>query len=157
MQSSFRCLTALAVVALASVAAEAAQTKPVLNIAQAKAVAAAAVAEARRLGAGGAISIVDDGGHLLYLERLDGTFPSAAIVATEKARSAAIFRKPTADFENAVRGGRNALLGVDVLTPLEGGIPIRIDDQVVGAIGISGAASAAQDAEIARIAAATLR
>ncbi|HYC56241.1 MAG TPA: heme-binding protein [Candidatus Binatia bacterium] len=148
---------AAAACALFSVPAVAGQTRPVLGLAEARTVAAEAAEQARQRNAGGAIAIVDDGGHLLYLERLDGTFPSAAVVATEKARSAATFRKPTADFENAVKGGRNALLGVDVLTPLEGGVPIYLEGQVVGAIGISGAASAAQDAEIARAAAAAVR
>ena len=65
---------------------------------------------------GGAIAIADAGGHLLYLERLDGTFPAAAAVSTEKARTAAIFQKPTSDFEDAIKAGRNALLGVSVMS-----------------------------------------
>jgi glc operon protein GlcG len=138
-------------------AATSAATKPTLSIDDAKRVAAAAVAEARRVGApGGAIAIVDDGGHLLYLERLDGTFPAAAAVATEKARTAAVFRKPTADFESAVNGGRVAFLGNHEATPLQGGVPLRIDGQVVGAIGVSGAASAGQDSELAAAGAASL-
>lgn len=142
----------LATAALATAAASA-QT---LTLARAKQIAASAAAEARRLSApGGAIAIVDAGGHLLYLERLDGTFPAAAAVSTEKARTAAIFQKPTADFEEAIRGGRNALLGVGVMTPLQGGVPIRVGGAVVGAIGVSGAASAQQDTEIAKAAAAS--
>ncbi len=126
-----------------------------LALAEAAAIGAAAAAEARRLGApGGAIAVVDDGGHLLYAERLDGTFPAAAAVSVEKARTAAIFRKPTADFENAIRGGRTALVAVDVMTPLQGGVPIAIAGQVVGAVGVSGAASAQQDEDIAKAAAA---
>lgn len=137
---------------LATVSAAApalAASKTALSIEAAKRVAAA-VAEARRVGApGGAIAIVDDGGHLLYLERLDGTFPAASGVATGKARTAAVFRRPTADFENAVNGGRVAFLGNHEATPLQGGIPLEIDGQVVGAIGVSGAASAQQDSELA--------
>jgi len=126
-----------------------------LTLARAKQIAATATAEAKRLGApGGAIAITDAGGHLLYLERLDGTFPAAATVSTEKARTAAIFQKPTSEFEDAIKGGRTALLGVNVMTPLQGGVPIRIGDAVVGAIGMSGAASAQQDNEIAKTAAA---
>jgi glc operon protein GlcG len=137
--------------------AAAAASKPALSSAEAKRVAAAAVAEAKRLGApGGAIAVVDDGGHLLYLERLDGTFPAASVVATEKARTAAVFRKETADFESAVNGGRVAFLGNQAATPLQGGVPIRIDGQVVGAIGVSGAASAQQDTELATAGAAAL-
>jgi len=142
----------LAAVALATPAASAQS----LALARAKQVAATAAAEAKRLAApGGAIAIVDAGGHLIYLERLDGTFPAAATVSTEKARTAAIFQKPTSEFEDAIKGGRAALLGVDVMTPLQGGVPIRISGVVVGAIGVSGAASAAQDTEIATAAAAS--
>jgi glc operon protein GlcG len=113
-------------------------------------VAAAAVAEARRIGApSGAIAVVDDGGHLLYLERLDGTFPAASRIAIEKARTAAVFRKQTADFETAVNGGRFAFVANEEALPLQGGIPILVDGQVAGAIGVSGAASAQQDTDLA--------
>jgi glc operon protein GlcG len=132
-------------------------TRPTLTNDAAKAVGNAAAAEARRLGSGGAFAVVDDGGHLVYLERLDGTFPAAAAVSIEKARTAAIFRKPTADFENAIRGGRTALVAVDVMTPLQGGVPIVVEGEVVGAIGVSGAASAQQDEDIAKAAVAVVR
>ena len=146
----------LACAALGAGAARAA-SKPALSIDEAKRVAAAAVAEAQRVGApSGAIAVVDDGGHLLYLERLDGTFPAASAVATDKARTAAVFRKETADFESAVNGGRFAFLGNHEATPLQGGVPIRIDGQVVGAIGVSGAASAQQDTELAKAGASAL-
>ena len=147
----------LALFALVAGAAFAA-TKQALSIDDAKRVAAAAVAEARRVRApSAAIAIVDDGGHLLYLERLDGTFPAASAVATEKARTAAVFRKATADFESAVNGGRFAFLGNHEATPLQGGIPLAIEGQVVGAIGVSGAASAQQDSELARAGAVALQ
>jgi glc operon protein GlcG len=124
-----------------------------LTLDGAKRVAAAAVEEARRLAApSGSIAVVDDGGHLLYLERLDNTFPAAATVATEKARTAAQFRRPTSGFEDAIKGGRLALLGVQVMTPLQGGVPVLVNGQVVGAIGVSGAASAQQDDDIAKAA-----
>jgi glc operon protein GlcG len=114
-------------------------------------VAAAAVDEAKRLAApGGALAIVDDGGHLLYLERLDDTFPAAATVAIEKARTAATFRRPTQVFEDAIKNGRVSLVAVDAMTPLQGGVPILSGGKVVGAIGVSGAASAQQDDDIAR-------
>src|SRR5262245_30887954 len=148
----FRHVLPLAAVALAAPSASAQS----LALAHAKQIAAVASAEAKRLKApGGAIAIVDAGGHLIYLERLDGTFPAAAAVSPAQARTAAIFQKPTSDFEDAIRGGRAALLGVDVMTPLQGGVPIRIGDAVVGAIGVSGAATAAQDTEIATAAAAS--
>jgi glc operon protein GlcG len=146
----------LAAVALGAGAAAAA-SKPALSLGEAQRVSHAAAAEARRLGApGAAIAVVDDGGHLLHLERLDGTFPAAAQVATEKARTAALFRRPTLDFENAVNEGRVAFLGNDAATPLQGGVPILVAGQVVGAIGVSGAASAAQDQVLAKLGAEAL-
>lgn len=143
------------VATVATIPAQAAQ-KRVLTLAEAKAVAAAAEAEAGRLQAGGAIAIVDDGGHLLCLVRLDDTFPAAAEVATEKARTAATFRRPTQVFEDAIRNGRQSLLAVSAMTPLQGGVPVVLEGQVVGAVGVSGAASAQQDTEIAVVAAAAL-
>ena len=132
-------------------------SRPTLGLEGAKRVAAAAAAEARRLNApGGAIAIVDDGGALLYLERLDRTFPAASPVAIEKARTAAQFRRPTRLFEDAIRNGRQALLGVAVMTPLQGGVPIVVGGEVVGAIGVSGAASAQQDDDIAQAASTAL-
>lgn len=141
---------------LASVLAQVAQKK-VLTLDGAKTIVAAAEAEARRLGAGGVIAVVDDGGHLLMLVRLDNTFPAGSAVSVEKARTAATFRKPTRDFEEAVKGGRTSLLAVSVMTPLQGGVPIVVDGQVVGAVGVSGAMSAQQDDDIARVAAAALK
>ena len=114
----------------------------------------AAVAE--RKAPGGAIAIVDEGGHLVLLERLDGTFPAASVVSTEKARTAAVFRTPTENLENAIHNGRSALLGVAVMTPLQGGVPLRAHGRVIGAVGVSGAASAAQDTEIADVIARSL-
>lgn len=128
-----------------------------MDLALAKQVASSAAEYAKRNGApGAAIAVVDAGGHLVYLERLDNTFPAAATVATEKARTAAVFQRPTKAFEDAVNSGRAALLGVQVMTPLEGGVPIVVSGHVVGAVGVSGAASAAQDEEIARAAAASV-
>lgn len=129
----------------------------VLTLAGAKLVAAAAAAEAKKNGAGGAIAVVDDGGSLIYLERLDSTFPAASIVSTEKARTAATFRKPTREFEEAIKNGRTSLVAVSAMTPLQGGVPIIVDGQVIGAVGVSGAMSAQQDDEIARAAAAVLK
>jgi glc operon protein GlcG len=127
-----------------------------LSLDGAKTVADAAAAEARKHNAGGAIAIVDTGGHLLYLARLDKTFPAASAVAIEKARTAATFRRPTRDFENAIKNGRTSLLGVSVMTPLQGGVPIVVDGEIAGAIGVSGATSAQEDDDIASIAAGAL-
>lgn len=127
--------------------------QPTLTLDGAKRVAAAAIAYARSHGApGGSIAVVDAGGHTLYLERLDGTFPAASDVSIGKARTALNFGKPTRGLEEAINKGRTALLPVaDVtwFTPLIGGVPIVIDGHVVGAIGVSGAKSQEQDEEVA--------
>lgn len=123
--------------------------KPVLTLEEARIAAAAAAAQARRVSApGGAIAVVDDGGHLVFLLRLDHTFPAAPDIATAKARTAALFRRPTKTLEDVIVGGRATLLNV-ADAPLQGGVPLLIGGQVVGAIGVSGAASAAQDTELA--------
>jgi glc operon protein GlcG len=127
--------------------------KKILTLAGARTVASAAEAEAAKGGATPAFAIVDDGGHVLMVVRPETTFAAAAEVSVQKARTAAIFRKETIAFENAVNGGRYALLGVDVMTPLMGGVPIVVDGQVVGAIGVSGAKSQQQDDAIAHAAA----
>jgi glc operon protein GlcG len=97
---------------------------------------------------GGSIAVVDNGGNLVYLERLDGTFAAAAEVSIKKANTAALFRAPSSKLENSINAGRNALITVGH-TFLQGGIPIIYNGQVIGAIGVSGAASAQQDEEIA--------
>ena len=97
---------------------------------------------------GGAIAVVDNGGNLVYLERLDGTFAASAEVAIKKANTAALFKAPSSKLENSINGGRQALITVGH-TFLQGGIPIIVDGQVVGAIGVSGSASAQQDEEMA--------
>jgi glc operon protein GlcG len=131
-------------------------SRPALTLEGARRVVAAAVTEARRLNAGGAIAVVDDGGALLALERIDGTFPAASEVSFQKARTAATFRRDTRVFEDAIRNGRTSLVAVDVMTPLQGGVPIVVGGQVVGAVGVSGAASAQQDEDIAKVAAVAL-
>lgn len=131
--------------------------KKVLTLAGARAVAAAAESEAAKGGATPAIAIVDDGGNVLVVTRSEKTFAAAAEVSVQKARTAALFRKETVAFENSVNGGRYALLGVDLMTPLMGGVPIVLDGQIVGAIGISGAKSQQQDDEIAHAAAASVK
>lgn len=131
--------------------------KKILTLAGARAVAAAAEAEAVKIGATPAFAIVDDGGHVLLVIRPDTTFAAAAEVSVQKARTAAIFRKETVALENAVNGGRYALLGVDVMTPLMGGVPIVVDGQLVGAIGVSGAKSQQQDDAIAHAAAGVVK
>src|SRR6266542_3889296 len=143
---------ALSVFLLASAATSQAQVveKKGLTLAGAKKLVAAAVAEAHRLSApGGVIAVVDDGGNLMYLERLDGTFAAGANVSIGKARTAVLFKKPTKVFEDIIKNGRTAMVTIENFTPLQGGIPILVDGQVVGGVGVSGAASAQQDEELA--------
>jgi uncharacterized protein GlcG (DUF336 family) len=123
-------------------------TKKVLTLEAAKAIAAAAHAEATKNGWNMAICVVDDGGHLLYLERMDGTQLASVQVAQDKARTAVLFKRPTKALEDAVAGGRTVLLKLSGATPLEGGLPILVGSEVVGAIGVSGA-SAVQDGQVA--------
>jgi glc operon protein GlcG len=148
---SFRgsCLVALALCIVAGRAhAQTTVSKKTLSLEGAKAVAAAAAAEAVKGREGASIAVVDDGGNLVYLERLQPTFPMGATISIEKARTAALFQKPTKILEDAIVGGRTPLLNV-WSAPLNGGEPIVVDGQVVGAVGVSGASSAARDAAIA--------
>jgi glc operon protein GlcG len=126
--------------------------KKVLTLEGARLVIDAASEQARRLKSpGGAITVVDDGGHIIAMERWDNTFPAAAQVSFGKARTAALFRKQTKAFEEAVNGGRFAMTALPdtLMTPLQGGVPIIVNGQTLGAVGVSGAASAAQDEELA--------
>jgi glc operon protein GlcG len=124
--------------------------KKALTLEGARQVIATAIGEARRLRApGGVIAVVDDGGNLMALERLDGTFAAGANISIGKARTAAIFKRPTKAFEDIIKNGRTAMVALTDFTPLQGGIPLTVDGQIVGAVGVSGAASAQQDEEIA--------
>ena len=128
--------------------AQVVESRKGLTLEGAKVAAAAAAAEAVKGREGASVAIVDQGGNLIYLERLQPTFPMGATIATEKARTAALFQKPTKILEDAIVGGRTPLLNA-WSAPLAGGEPIVVDGQVVGAIGVSGASSAARDAVIA--------
>src|SRR5439155_12473436 len=133
----------------------AAQTveKKTLTLKGAESVIAAAKAEAQKLQApGGVIAVVDDGGNLVALERLDGTFSAGANISIGKARTAVRFKKPTRFFEELINSsgkGRTVMAALDDFTPLIGGIPIVLDDQIIGGVGVSGASSAQQDEELA--------
>lgn len=132
-------------------------TRKSLTLEGAKKIAAEAKAYAKSINAphgGPAIAIVDRGGHLLYLERPETTFAGSALVAYEKAKTAMMFEQPSQNLENNIKGGRTPLLSLDY-NVLEGGVPIIVDGFIVGAIGISGAASSTQDVEIATAAAKT--
>src|SRR5881227_2416804 len=124
--------------------------KKSLNLDGAKKAIAAAVEYAKKNNApGGVVAVVDEGGNLMALERLDGTFAMGATISIGKARTAVLFKKPTRVFEELINKGRTAMTALDGFTPLIGGIPIVIDGQVVGGVGVSGAASANQDEELA--------
>jgi len=126
--------------------------KKSLTIDGAKKVIAAAVAYAKKNNApGGVIAVVDEGGNLMALERLDGTFAAGANISIGKARTAVLFKRPTKAFEDLIRNGRTAMLALPLayFTPLQGGVPITIDGQIVGGVGVSGASSAQQDEELA--------
>src|SRR5438477_3740655 len=124
--------------------------KKSINLDGAKKAIGAAVDYAKKNNApGGVIAVVDEGGNLMALERLDGTFAMGATISIGKARTAVLFKKPTRFFKELINKGRTAMTAVDGFTPLIGGIPIVIDGQVVGGIGVSGAASANQDEELA--------
>ena len=115
-------------------------------------VIAGAVAYAKKVNApGGVIAVVDEGGNLMALERMDGTFAAGANISIGKARTAVLFKRPTKAFEDIIKNGRTAMVALPdaYFTPLQGGIPITIDGQIVGGVGVSGAASAQQDEELA--------
>src|ERR1044072_7450645 len=124
--------------------------KKTLTIDGAQKVSAAAVSYAKKNNApGGVIAVVDDGGNLMALERLDGTFAAGANISIGKARTAVLFKKPTKVFEDVIKNGRTSMVALNDFTPLQGGIPIVVDGEVVGGVGVSGAATAQQDEELA--------
>ena len=127
--------------------------KKTLTLQGAEQVIAAAKAEAQKLQApGGVIAVVDDGGNLMALERLDGTFSAGANISIGKAKTAVMFKKPTRFFEELINSsgkGRTVMTALENFTPLIGGIPIVVDGQIVGGVGASGAASADQDEQLA--------
>lgn len=124
-------------------------SKAVLSQKEVSQILAAARSEAQVNRWNVSIAVVDDGGHLLALERLDGCAPIGAYIATEKARTSAIGRRESKGYEDMVNGGRSAFLSAPLVTSLEGGVPIIVDDQVIGAIGVSGV-KADQDAQVAK-------
>ena len=120
-----------------------------INLETARTVAAAAEVEARKNNWRMAIAIVDNHGTLVYYQMLDDTQYGSAFISVEKAKTAAIFRRPTKAFEDNIAGGRNAILGLPGVTPVEGGLPIIVGGKQIGAIGVSGASSV-QDGQVAK-------
>ena len=125
------------------------QTRPYLSLDDVKKIAAAAEAEALANHWPVTIAICDDGGHLLWLQRGDQCAPVAASIAPEKARTAALGRRPSKVYEDVVNNGRTSFLSAPLKGLLEGGEPIVVDGHTVGAIGVSGVKSG-EDAQIAR-------
>lgn len=126
------------------------KTKPTLELADIKAIAAAAEAEAVKNNWAVSIAIVDDGGHLLWLQRLDGAAPISAHIAPGKARTSAVGRRESKVYEDMINGGRVSFLSApDLDSMLEGGVPIIKDGQCLGAVGVSGVKSS-EDAQIAK-------
>jgi uncharacterized protein GlcG (DUF336 family) len=125
------------------------KTKAYLTLDDARRMAAAAEAEATRHQWAVSIAIVDDGGHLLWLQRLDGAAPVSAEIAPAKARTAALGRRETKVYEDMINQGRSAFLSAPLQGMLEGGVPVLVDGQCIGAVGVSGVKSS-EDAQIAR-------
>lgn len=126
------------------------QSKAVLTIDDVKTILNTAQEEAERNQWAVTIAVVDDGGHPLALQRLDGCAPISAYIATEKARTSALGRRESKGFEDMINGGRTAFLSAPVLSGmLEGGVPIMVGGKCVGAVGVSGV-KADQDAQVAK-------
>jgi glc operon protein GlcG len=130
-------------------------TKSVLTLEAAKAVMAAAEAQARKNGWAVSIAVLDDGARLVHLVRMDGAPPASVDVCQAKGRSAALFKRPTKAFSEAVAGGRVAILALPGAVPVEGGVPLIVGGECIGAIGVSGVTSE-QDGEIGAAGAAAL-
>jgi glc operon protein GlcG len=130
-------------------------TKSVLSVAETTQILDAARAEAEKNAWAVAIAVVDDGGHLLALLRLDGCAPIGAYIATEKARTAALGRRESKQYEDMINNGRTAFLSAPLAGTLEGGVPVVVGGQVIGAVGVSGV-KADQDAQVAKAGAGVL-
>src|SRR2546425_164900 len=142
--------TLLISLTLAAAASAQLMDKKALTLDGAKKLAAAAEAEATKNNWRVVIVIVDDGGHLVYLERIDDTQTgSIDVVAIAKARGAVAYKRPTKVFEDAVTGGRNVIMALPHAMPVEGGLPLVVDGKLVGGIGVSGVTSQ-QDGQIAK-------
>jgi glc operon protein GlcG len=129
--------------------------KAVLTQTEVSLMLAAAREEAQANGWAVSIAVVDDGGHLLAFERLDDAAPISSYIAIEKARTSALGKRESKGYEEMVNGGRTAFLSAPLLTSLEGGVPVIVDGQVIGALGVSGV-KAEQDAQVAKAGVAAL-
>lgn len=130
--------------------------RPMLTLEDCKKISAASEAEASRNSWNVCIAIVDDGGHLLHLVRMDGATPANSRIAREKARTAAESRRSTAMWEERIKAGRHAMLRMPGITPVQGGLPIVVDGVCIGAVGVSGVQSH-EDEQIAKAGIDTLK
>ncbi|MCW5956592.1 MAG: heme-binding protein [Pyrinomonadaceae bacterium] len=153
----FLIISAIAISLFAAAANAQTFDKKSITLDGARTVIAGAKAYAKANNApGGVIAVVDDGGNLVALERLDGTFTAGANISVGKAKTAVMFKRPTKFFEDVIKNGRTSMVALPDFTPLQGGVPIMIDGQIIGGVGVSGAMSAAQDEELAIAGAASL-
>jgi len=130
-------------------------TSKVITLEAAKKMVAAGEVEAVKNGWNVAITIVDASGGLILFQKLDDTQPGSIQVSQGKARTSALFKRPTKAMEEMIAGGKTAFLAVDGITPIQGGLPVVVDGKVIGAIGVSGVTSA-QDEQVAAAALAAL-
>lgn len=157
MRQFVRQLLPLGLVLFTAIASSA-QTadRKVITLDGAKAILAAAEAEAMKNKWTVAIAVVDESGNLIAFHKIDDTQMGSVDIAIGKARTAARMKRPTKALEDAIAGGRTVMLAVDGLTPLEGGVPVMLDGRVIGAVGVSGVTSQ-QDAQVAQAGAAALK
>lgn len=127
-----------------------------VNLDTAKKITAAAIAEARKNNWPVAVAIVDNGGFLVYFERMDDTQTASNTIAIEKAKTSAMFRRPSRAFEEGIAKGRNAILGLQGATPITGGLPIVVGGKIIGGVGVSGVTSD-QDEQVAAAGLAALK
>ena len=125
------------------------KARPELTLADCEKIAAGAMAEAQRNKWIVAIAILDEGGHLLHFLRMDGATPASATISVEKARTAALSRRPSGVWEQRIKEGRTAMLKMPGILPVQGGVPIMVDGACVGAVGVSGVQSH-EDEQIAQ-------
>jgi len=123
--------------------------RPMLTLEDCKKISGAAEAEAKKNNWNVCIAVLDDGGHLLHLVRMDGATPANSRIAIEKGRTAAESRRSSAMWEERIKAGRTAMLGMPGITPVQGGLPIVVDGQCVGGVGVSGVQSH-EDEQIAK-------
>jgi len=125
------------------------KTRPELTLDDCRKIAAGAQAEASKNKWNVAIAILDDGGHLLHFERMDGATPANAAIAVDKGRTAAMSRRSSGKWEDIIKGGRTAMLKMPGILPVQGGMPVVVDGVTIGAVGVSGVQSH-EDEQIAQ-------